>query len=173
MRQNHAGGDKLFADYAGDGVPVVNRLTGEIVHAQVFVAVTGASNYLFAEATWTQGLADWITAHTHAFEYIGGVPNLVVPDNSKVAVIKACLYEPQMHRTYADMASHYRVAILPERAYRGAMGFSVVCVIVVSTALLNLTSPSGSSSNNSTKITKSAVSASLDVSCSRSSITRL
>jgi len=120
-----------------------------------------------------KGLADWITAHTHAFEYIGGVPNLVVPDNSKVAVIKACLYEPQMHRTYADMASHYRVAILPERAYRGAMGFSVVCVIVVSTALLNLTSPSGSSSNNSTKITKSAVSASLDVSCSRSSITRL
>jgi transposase len=89
MRQNHVGGDKLFVDYAGDGVPVVNRLTGEIVYAQVFVAVMGASNYLYAEATWTQGLADWITAHTHAFEHIGGVPNLLVPDNTKVAVIKA------------------------------------------------------------------------------------
>jgi transposase len=118
MRQNHVGGDKLFVDYAGDGVPVVNRLTGEIVYAQVFVAVMGASNYLYAEATWTQGLADWITAHTHAFEYIGGVPNLLVPDNTKVAVIKACFYEPQIHRTYADMASHYSVAILPARPRR-------------------------------------------------------
>jgi transposase len=87
MHQNHVGGDKLFVDYAGDGVPVVNRLTGEIVYAQIFVAVMGASNYLHAEATWTQGLADWITAHTHAFEHIGGVPYLLVPDNTKVAVI--------------------------------------------------------------------------------------
>ena len=87
MRQSHVGGDKLFVDYAGDGVPVVDRLTGKVRQAQIFVAVMGASNFTYAEATWTQGLADWISAHTRALEAIGGVPNLIVPDNSKVAVI--------------------------------------------------------------------------------------
>jgi transposase len=119
MRQSHAGGDKLFVDYAGDGVPViVDRLTGEIRHAQIFVAVMGASNFTYAEATWTQGLADWISAHTRAFQAIGGVPHLIVPDNTKVAVIKACLYDPQINRTYADMALHYDTAILPARPRR-------------------------------------------------------
>src|ERR1700704_5365859 len=79
MRQSHAGGDKLFVDYAGDGVAVVDRLTGEIRQAQIFVAVMGASNFTYAEATWTQGLADWIAAHTQAFAVIGGVPRLLVP----------------------------------------------------------------------------------------------
>jgi transposase len=105
MRQSHASGDKLFVDYAGDGVPVVNRLTGEVRQAQIFVAVMGASNFTYAEATWTQRLADWIDAHVRALEAIGGVPNLIVPDNTKVAVIKACLFDPQINRTYADMAS--------------------------------------------------------------------
>jgi len=118
MRQSHAGGDKLFVDYAGDGVPVVNRLTGEVRQAQIFVAVMGASNFTHAEATWTQGLADWIGAHTRALEAIGGVPNLIVPDNTKVAVIKPCLFDPQINRTYADMASHYGTAILPARPRR-------------------------------------------------------
>ena len=118
MRQSHAGGDKLFVDYAGDGVPVVNRLTGEIRQAQIFVAVMGASNFTYAEATWTQGLADWIGAHTRALEAIGGVPNLIVPDNTKVAVIKPCLFDPQINRTYADMASHYGTVILPARPRR-------------------------------------------------------
>lgn len=118
MRQSHAGGDKLFVDYAGDGVPVVDRLTGEIRQAQIFVAVMGASNFTYAEATWTQGLADWIAAHTRALEAIGGVPNLIVPDNTKVAVVKACLFEPEINRTYADMASHYGTAILPARPRR-------------------------------------------------------
>ena len=118
MRQSHAGGDKLFVDYAGDGVPVVNRLTGEVRQAQIFVAVMGASNFTYAEATWTQRLADWIDAHMRAPEAIGGVPNLIVPDNTKVAVIKACLFDPQINRTYADMASHYATAILPARPPR-------------------------------------------------------
>ena len=118
MRQSHAGGDKLFVDYAGDGVPVVNRLTGEVRQAQIFVAVMGASNFTHAEATWTQGLADWIGAHTRALEAIGGVPNLIVPDNTKVAVIKPCLFDPQINRTYADMASHYGTVILPARPRR-------------------------------------------------------
>jgi transposase len=119
MRQSHTAGEKLFVDYAGDGVPVVvDRLTGEIRKAQIFVAVLGASNFTYSEATWTQGLADWIGAHVHAFEAIGGVPRLLVPDNTKVAVIKACLYDPQINRTYADMATHYDAGILPARPRR-------------------------------------------------------
>jgi transposase len=104
MRQAHIGGDKLFVDYAGDTVPVIiDRLTGKVRPAQIFVAVMGASNFTYAEASWTQALADWIGAHTRAFAAIGGVPNLLVPDNTKVAVIKACLYEPQVNRTYAEV----------------------------------------------------------------------
>lgn len=119
MRQSHVGGDKLFVDYAGDTVPViVDRLTGETRQAQIFVAVLGASNLTYAEATWTQGLSDWISAHTRAFAMIGGVPRLLVPDNAKVAVIKACLYEPQVNRTYAEMAAHYGTAVLPTRPRR-------------------------------------------------------
>jgi len=84
MRQAHIGGDKLFVDYAGDTVPViVDRLTGQIRPAQIFVAVMGASNFTYAEASWTQALADWIGAHTRAFAALGGVPKLLVPDNTK------------------------------------------------------------------------------------------
>jgi transposase len=119
MRQTHAGGDKLFVDYAGDTVPViVDRLTGKTRPAQIFVAVLGASNFTYAEASWTQALGDWIGAHTRAFKAIGGVPNLLVPDNTKVAVIKACLYEPHVNRTYAEMAAHYDTAVLPARPRR-------------------------------------------------------
>src|SRR2546423_10882641 len=96
MRQSHAGGDKLFVDYAGDTVPViVDRLTGKTRPAQIFVAVLGASNFTYAEASWTQALGDWIGAHTRAFEAIGGGPHLLVPANTKDALIQACLFEPQ------------------------------------------------------------------------------
>ncbi|MCC6780611.1 MAG: IS21 family transposase [Hyphomicrobiales bacterium] len=118
MRQSHAGGDKLFVDYAGDGVSVVNRLTGEVRQAQLFVAVMGASSFTYAEATWTQGLADWIGAHTRALVAIGGVARLIVPDNAKVAVVRACRYDPQINRSYAEMAAHYDTAILPARPRR-------------------------------------------------------
>src|SRR5271165_6011824 len=115
MRQTHAG-ERLFVDYAGDGVPVVvDRLTGEIRMAQIFVAVLGASSFTFAKATWTQTLPDWIDAHVRAFEAIGGVPVLVVPDNARTAIVKASFYDPQVNRTYAEMAAHYRTAILPAR----------------------------------------------------------
>src|SRR5271157_3549773 len=108
MRQTHSGGEKLFVDYAGDTVPViVDRLSGESRQAQIFVAVLGASSFSYAEATWTQSLPDWIAAHVHAFEAVGGVPRLLVPDNTKAAVIKACLYDPQVNRTYSELASHY------------------------------------------------------------------
>src|SRR6202034_3326944 len=109
----------LLVDYAGDGVPVVvDRLTGEIMTAQIFVAVLGASSFTFAHAGWTQALPDWIDAHVRALEAIGGVPHLLVPDNTKTAVIKACLYDPQVNRTYAEMAAHYDTAILPARPRR-------------------------------------------------------
>src|ERR1700744_4965796 len=138
MRQSHAGGDKLFVDYAGDSAPVViDRLTGEIRQAWIFVAVLGASNFTYAEATWTQGLSDWIGAHTRAFAMIGGVPRLLVPDNAKVAVIKACLYEPQVNRTYAEMAAHYDTAVLPTRPRRPRDKAKVeVAVLVVERWLL-------------------------------------
>jgi transposase len=133
MRQTHVGGDKLFVDYAGDTVPVIiDRLTGETRPAQIFVAVMGASNFSYVEATWTQGLGDWIAAHTHAFAAIDGVPHLLVPDNTKVAVIKACLYEPQVNRTYAEMAAHYGTAVLPARPYRPRDKAKVeACVLIV------------------------------------------
>ena len=133
MRQTHVGGDKLFVDYAGDTVPViVDRLTGEVRQAQIFVAVMGASNFTYVEATWTQALGDWIGAHTRAFAAIGGVPRLIVPDNAKVAVIKACLYEPQVNRTYAEMAAHYGTAVLPTRPRRPRDKAKVeACVLIV------------------------------------------
>jgi transposase len=116
MRQSHAGGEKLFVDYAGDTVPViVDRLTGEVREAQIFVAVLGASSFSYAQASWMQGLADWIAAHIGALEAIGGVPRLLVPDNAKVAVVKACLYDPEVNRSYAEMAAHYGMAVLPAR----------------------------------------------------------
>ena len=119
MRQTHAAGERLFVDYAGDGVPVIiDRLTGEIRMAQIFIAVLGASSFTFAKATWTQALPDWIDAHVRAFEAVGGVPELIVPDNTKTAIIRACFYEPEVNRTYAEMAAHYGTAILPARPRR-------------------------------------------------------
>ena len=82
---------------------------------QIFVAVLGASSFTFAKATWTQALPDWIAVHVHAFEAIGGVPELVVPDNARTAIVKASFYDPEVNRTYAEMAAHYRTAILPAR----------------------------------------------------------
>lgn len=119
MRQTYAAGERLFVDYAGDGIPVViDRLSGEIRKAQIFVAVLGASSFTFAHAGWTQSLPDWIDAHVRAFEAIGGVAHLLVPDNTKTAVIRACRYDPQINRTYAEMAAHYDTAILPARPRR-------------------------------------------------------
>ena len=88
--------------------------------AQLFVAALGASNYTYAEATWTQGLADWIGSHTRAFAFIGGVTAMVVSDNLKSGIAKACFYEPAVNRTYAEMAAHYDTAIVPARPEQAA-----------------------------------------------------
>jgi transposase len=115
LRHEHRAGEKLFIDYAGDTIAVHDPATGEVRPAAVLVAVLGASNYTFAEATWTQGLADWIGSHLRAFEFFGGLPEIVVPDNLKSGVTKACRYEPDINRTYEEMAAHYGVAVIPAR----------------------------------------------------------
>lgn len=115
MRQVHRPGEKLFVDYCGATVPVVDASTGEVREAQVFVAVWGASSYTFAEATWSQGLSDWIGSHVRAFEFGGGLPELVIPDNLRSGVTRTCRYEPELNPTYQDLAIHYGVAVMPAR----------------------------------------------------------
>ena len=103
-------------DDAGQGIPVVDSHSGEVHEVAVFVAVLGASNSTYAEATWTQSLPDWIGSHVRTFAALGGVPEIVVPDNLKAAVTRAHRYEPEINRTYAALAQHYGFAIIPARA---------------------------------------------------------
>jgi len=116
MRQSHRAGERLFVDYAGQTVPVTNPRTGEIREAEIFVAVMGASNYSYAEATWTQSLPDWIGSHVRAFEFLKAVPEIVTPDNLKSGVTHPHLYEPDTNLTYLKMAEHFCVAVIPARA---------------------------------------------------------
>ncbi len=118
MRQTHRAGEKLFIDYCGPTIGIVNPDTGEVRQAQIFVAVLGASNYTFACATWTQTQADWLRAHVQAFNFFGGVPGLLVPDNLKSAVHKTHRYEPDINPAYQQLARHYGVAVVPARPYK-------------------------------------------------------
>ena len=118
MRQIHPAGERLFVDYAGQTVEVIDNATGEVRRAQVFVAVLGASNLTYAEARWTQSLPDWIGCHVGAFASFGGVARQIVCDNLKAGVTAASRYEPGISRTYQDMATHYGTAILPARVRR-------------------------------------------------------
>ena len=115
MRQVHKAGDMLFVDYAGQTVPIISGTTGEIRKAQIFVAVLGASNYTFAEATLSQTLPDWLNSHARALSFFGGVPRLIVPDNLKSGVTKPCRYDPDLNPSYQQLASHYGCAIMPAR----------------------------------------------------------
>jgi transposase len=118
LRQTHVAGEKLFVDYAGQTVPIIDATTGEVIEAQVFVAVLGSSNYTFAEATLSQQLPDWLGSHVRAFEYLGGAPQIVVPDNLRSGVNRACRYEPDINPSYAEWATHYGVAVIPARPAR-------------------------------------------------------
>jgi transposase len=115
MRFEHTPGEKLFVDYAGKTMAVVDRHSGEVQVAQVFVAALGASHYTYVEATLSQSVADWLAAHVRALEYFGGVPRAIVPDNLKSGIQRACRYEPDLNPSYQDFAEHYGVAILPAR----------------------------------------------------------
>lgn len=118
MRQEHRAGEKLFVDYAGPTVPIIERTTGELRPASIFVGVLGASNYTYAEATWSQELPEWIGAHVRLFRFIGGVVEILVPDNLRSGVTRAHRYEPEINPTYAELARHYGVAVIPARAAR-------------------------------------------------------
>ncbi len=118
LRQEHKAGEKLFVDYAGDTLPIHDPKGGPIRQASIFVAVLGASKYTYAEATWSQGLEDWLGAHLRTFEFLGGCPKLVLPDNTKTGVSRACRYEPDLNRTYHELAMHYGVGVLPARPYQ-------------------------------------------------------
>jgi transposase len=117
MRQAHKAGEKVFVDY-GDGLRIVDRSTGEEVDVDLFVAVWGASNYTYAEASMTQTKRDWVMSHVRAFEYFGCTPQIVVPDNLKSGVTRACRYEPEVNRSYLDVAQHYGCVVVPARPYR-------------------------------------------------------
>ena len=115
MRFEHRAGEKCFVDYAGQTAEVIDRYSGEIRCAQIFVATLGCSNYTYAEASWTQTLPDWLGAHVRALEFFGGAPAAFVPDNLKSGVNRAHRYDPDINRAYAEFAEHYGVAILPAR----------------------------------------------------------
>ena len=112
MRQAHKAGEKSFVDYC-DGLPLVDKETGELIKTQLFVGCLGASSYTFAEATLTQTLPDWLSSHVRMYEFFDGVTEITVPDNLKSGVNKPCFYEPVLNESYRDLARHYRTAIIP------------------------------------------------------------
>jgi len=119
LRQEYRGGEKLFIDYAGDKVPIYDPRTGDLdFEAPLFVAVLGASSYTFAEATRSQDLSCWIGSHIRALEFLGGVPEVAVPDNTKTGVKQPCRYEPELNATYRELAEHYGFAVIPARPYK-------------------------------------------------------
>ena len=115
LRKEHRAGEKLFTDYAGDTVRIADPRTGETRPAYIFVAVLGASNYTYAEATMEMSLPSWIGSHIQALEYFGGAPKVIVPDNTRCAVVRPDRYEPDLNPAFAAMAAHYRAAVIPAR----------------------------------------------------------
>ncbi|MEW6116918.1 MAG: IS21 family transposase [Nitrospirota bacterium] len=115
LRQEHKAGEKMFVDFAGHTIPIVDSTTGEVTDAEVFVAVLGASNYTYAEAVSSQDLPSWIGAHVRAFEYFQGITALIIPDNLKSGVTKPCRYEPDLNPTYRDLCQHYGTVCIPAR----------------------------------------------------------
>jgi transposase len=115
LRQHHRAGEKLFIDYAGQTVPIYDPTSGDVSHAHLFVATLGASNYTFVEATLNLDLPSWVKLHVNAFEFLGGVPEILVPDNVKTGVTNPCRYEPDLNPTYQDLAQHYGTCVIPAR----------------------------------------------------------
>lgn len=115
MRRDHKAGEKMFVDFSGDGIAIVDALTGEVTVAKLFVAVLGGSSLTFVRAVLAENVPNWIDCHVHAFEYFGGVPEITVPDNTKTAVTRPDFYDPDINRTYAALAEHYATAVIPAR----------------------------------------------------------
>ncbi len=115
LRQEYRAGEMLFVDYAGQTIAVQNSLTGQTQEAYLFVAALGASHYIFAEASFSQDLPSWISSHVHAFEFFGGAPEILIPDNTKTAVTHPSRYEPDLNPTYLNLAEHYGTVVIPAR----------------------------------------------------------
>jgi transposase len=118
LRQDHRPGEKMFVDWAGATIPIYSRESSEVQAASLFVAALGASSYTFARASASQELPHWIECHIQAFQFFKGTTKLVVPDNPRTGVTRACRYEPDLNRTYLELAQHYHVAIMPARPYK-------------------------------------------------------
>jgi transposase len=117
MRQKHKAGEKVFVDYAGTKVDLIDVDSGEIFTAEIFVGCLGASQYIYAEATRSQQISDWLSSHINMFEYFGGVPEIIVPDNLKSGVTKAHRYDPDINASYQSFGEYYGAAIIPARSY--------------------------------------------------------
>ena len=115
LRQEHRAGERMFVDHAGPTVPVVDRDTGLVKEASIFVAVLGASNYTFCEAVWKRDLPSWIGSHNRAVEFFRGVTEVTTPDNWKTGVKDPCYYDPELNPTYRDWAEHVGTVIIPAR----------------------------------------------------------
>ena len=118
MRQRHFAGEKLFVDYAGRTVPIYGSRGEEAFRAHLFVSAMGASGCAYAEATRSESLPDWLASHVRALEFYGAAPTILVPDNPKVGVTRADRYEPDLQRSYEELAGHYRCVVIPARPYR-------------------------------------------------------
>jgi transposase len=118
MRQRHFAGEKLFVDYAGRTVPIYGASCEEAYRATLFVGALGASGYAYAEATRTASLPDWLGSHVRMLEFYGASPTILVPDNPRVGVTKADRYEPELQRSYEEMAAHFAIAVIPARPFR-------------------------------------------------------
>jgi transposase len=118
MRQRHFAGEKLFVDYAGRTVPIYGVHGEEAFRAHLFVTAMGASGCAYAEATRSESLPDWLASHVRALEFYGAAPTILVPDNPKVGVTKADRYEPDLQRSYEELAGHYHCVVIPARPYR-------------------------------------------------------
>jgi transposase len=114
LRQEHRPGEKLFVDWAGATIPIYSA-DGAVSKAPLFVSALGVSSYTYAELTSNQQMEHWLKVQMHAFEFYGGCPRLLVPDNTKTGVLRPCRYEPDLNPTYQEFAAHYGVAVLPAR----------------------------------------------------------
>src|ERR1700722_13168072 len=118
MRQRHYAGEKLFVDYAGRTVPIYGATCEEAYRATIFVGALGASGYAYAEATRTAALPDWLASHVRMLTFYGYAPRILVPDNLRVGVTKADRYEPELQRSYEEMAAHFGIVVIPARPFR-------------------------------------------------------
>ena len=131
MRQEHLAGEQCFVDYCGQTMPVIDRHTGEIRQAQIFVGVMGASNDTYAEATWSQTLPDWMGSHIRMLEYFGAAPAILIPDNLKRGVSNACRYAPAINPSYHALATHDSIAVIPARSKKPREKANAECGVLV------------------------------------------